>query len=333
MKATALVCDSSANFSLESVHLAEPGANDVVIRTAYSGVSIGTEFALIRNKISWGPFPLVTGYMATGVVESVGSAVSGTSTGDRVFVRANGKMTLANGTALSSVSGTHCSHIISTVGGNHGLGLLTENVSLETASLFVTPAVGYHGVDTSEVKMGETVVVHGAGLIGLGVVAAASLRGCRVVVIDVQDRQLEMARALGADILINANRSDPSATFEALFPEGADAVFECTGVPSLIDHAMALCRPGGKFVWQGNYGAAPISFSFLVPHGKQLRTYFPCDDGLMPCRTTVIKHMASGILPWEKTISHRVGALEASAMFERIHGGDQDIVGVTINWS
>jgi 2-desacetyl-2-hydroxyethyl bacteriochlorophyllide A dehydrogenase len=333
MKATALVTDSQCRFSLEAVELSDPGRDDVVIRTAYSGVSIGTEFALIRNKISWGPFPLVTGYMATGRVEAVGADVRGFKPGDLVFARANGRMTLADGTPLSSVSGTHCSHIVSQVGGTHGIGRLPENASLETASLFVTPAVGYHGVDMSGVRMGETVVAYGAGLIGLGVVAAASLRGCRVVAIDVQDSPLEMARALGADILINAGRCDPGAELETIVPGGADAVFECTGNPALIDRAINLCRPQGKFVWQGNYGAAPISFSFLSAHGKQLQTYFPCDDGLMPCRMTVIKQMARGILPWEGTISHRVRAEEAPAIFQRISSGEQGIIGVTINWN
>jgi threonine dehydrogenase-like Zn-dependent dehydrogenase len=110
-------------------------------------------------------------------------------------------------------------------------------------------------------------------------------------------------------------------------------VFECTGIGKLVDTALTLPITGGKFVWQGNYGQAPISFKFLVPHGKRLQTFFPCDDGYLPFRHAVIKHMSQGILPWEQMITHHIKAADAPAMYDRINKGDIDIIGVTINWS
>ena len=58
MKATALICDAQQRFTLEEVVLKDPGPDQIAIHTSYSGVSIGTEFALVRNKLSWGPYPL-----------------------------------------------------------------------------------------------------------------------------------------------------------------------------------------------------------------------------------------------------------------------------------
>ena len=72
MQAQALIADAQQRFSLEPVVLPDPNPDQVLIRTACSGVSVGTEFALIRNKISWGPYPLCTGYMGTGFIEKVG---------------------------------------------------------------------------------------------------------------------------------------------------------------------------------------------------------------------------------------------------------------------
>ncbi|MBT4503077.1 MAG: theronine dehydrogenase, partial [Gemmatimonadetes bacterium] len=57
MEARALICDENQRFSVEDVVLPDPGVENVVVKTACSGVSIGTEFALIQNKISWGPYP------------------------------------------------------------------------------------------------------------------------------------------------------------------------------------------------------------------------------------------------------------------------------------
>lgn len=58
MQPKALMCDEKQDFSIRDIILKDLGSDEVLIRTAYSGVSIGTEFALIRNKISWGPYPL-----------------------------------------------------------------------------------------------------------------------------------------------------------------------------------------------------------------------------------------------------------------------------------
>ncbi|MAX23498.1 MAG: hypothetical protein CMJ19_03250 [Phycisphaeraceae bacterium] len=333
MKATALVCDAQQAFSLQTVILPELASDQIMLKTSYSGVSIGTEFALIRNKISWGPYPLITGYMATGIVQQIGSDVTDVKIGDKVFVRGNAPMKLEDGTDVSPVAGNHCSHIISTVGGTHGAGILPDDAPMEEASMFVMPSVGYFGVDMAMPKLTDTVVVYGCGLIGQGVVAACSLRGCKVIAIDVQDRQLELARIMGADITINAAKSDALTEIQKITGEGADVVFECTGIPALVDTAIALAKRDGKFVWQGNYGEAPISFKFLVPHMKRLQTFFPCDDGYLPFRHAVIKHMTQGVLPWDKMITHRITADDAPAMYDRINKGDQDIVGVTINWS
>jgi len=58
MHAKALICDEKQNFSIQDVTLQDLEPDEVLIRNVYSGVSIGTEFTLIRDKISWGPYPL-----------------------------------------------------------------------------------------------------------------------------------------------------------------------------------------------------------------------------------------------------------------------------------
>jgi len=204
MNAKALVCDEQQRFTLEPVVLPDPGPEQVVVETHFSGVSIGTEFALIRNKISWGPYPLCTGYQAVGQVVHAGDEVTGFRVGDTVYFRDNRQLALTDGTAVSAVSGTHCSHAVVNPNTTHGIALLPEGVAEDVGSLFVMPAVGLYGVDMANPRMGQTVAVYGAGMIGLGVVAACSHRGCVVVAIDIQPNRLEIARRLGADHVINA---------------------------------------------------------------------------------------------------------------------------------
>lgn len=333
MKATALVCDAKQKFSLEEVVLPEMRPDLVAIRTRSSGVSIGTEFALIRNKISWGPYPLCTGYMGTGVVEAAGAETRGFKPGDPVYFRANEAMTLRDGTKVSCVSGTHCSRVVLKPHMTHGVDHVVLGAPMDVAAMFVMPAVGLLGVDMANPRAGQAVVVHGVGLIGLGVVAACAQRGCVVIAVDVNPRNLEVARQLGADHLVPSDGRDLGAAVAAIAPEGADVVFECTGIPACIDRAIPLCRLDGAFVWQGNYGAAPISMHFLPPHARRLRMFFPCDDGGPAFRRAVVKSMALGTLPWEKTITHRVKFGEAPALYARIHGGDASVLGAVIQWS
>lgn len=332
IKAKALICDEKQNFKLEDVELPEPAKDQVSIRTSYSGVSIGTEFALIRNKISWGPYPLCTGYMGTGVVEKIGTEIGNFKKGDKVYFRANSSMKLSDGKSVSCVCGTHCSHIVIAPNTNHGAYHMPEGTPMEEASMFVLPAVGLYGVDMASPKMGAIVVVHGAGLIGLGVIAACSHRGCVVIAVDINPGQLEKAKEFGADFVIDGSKKNVKQEVMTLAPGGADAVFESTGIPSCVNPSLELCKTDGSFIWQGNYGSAPVAFDFYAAHRRRLRMFFPCDDGGLPCRRAVIKNMATGILKWDRAITHRISCQEAPVIYEKINKGDKDITGVTIRW-
>jgi len=334
VQAKALVCSADQTFEISDVVLAEPGATNIAVRAVCSGVSIGTEFAVITGRLNWGSYPLVTGYQAVGVVEHVGADVSGFQVGDRVYYRDNKSIALADGARVTAAAGTHCSAAVIDPTNTHGVAHVPDGVDDEAACLYVMPAVGLNGVDMANPRMGDVVVVYGAGLIGLGVVAACSHRGCTVVSVDIEDGRLEVATKLGADHVVNGSREDVGARVREIPPEGADVVFESTGIPACIDPAMALCRTHGKFIYQGNYGQAPVSYNFLVPHGKRLTTFYPCDDGLAKCRAAVLKNMATGALRWGEVITHRAEADEAPALYASIRDGNADaVLGAVIHWS
>ena len=334
MDAKALVTNAHQRFSIESVSLPDPGPRQIKVQTLYSGVSIGTEFAVIKGKLNWGPYPLVTGYQGVGIVEQVGSEVTEYAIDDRVYYRNNMEIKSTDGTPISSASGVHCSHAVNNIDGNHAAAKLPEGADEETASTFVMPAVGLKGVDIANPRMGQTVVVYGSGLIGLGVVAACSHRGCIVIAADIEGGRLEIAKRLGADYAINLEKEDIGERVEEISPDGADIVFESTGVSDCIDPAIALCKREGKFVLQGNYGAKPISYHFLPPHSKRLTMYYPCDDGLEMCRRAVIKNMAAGVLPWHHTITHRCSFEDAPQLFDALNRGRAaTVLGAVIRWA
>jgi L-iditol 2-dehydrogenase len=334
MQAKALICDENQNFTYADVILPDPGPEHILVRTLYSGVSIGTEFARIRSKIPGPPYPLCTGYQGVGVVEHAGEKIHGFRIGDKVYYRENRVIHLIDGQQVSAASGVHCSAAPIDLQKTHDVALLPEGANEEIASLFVMPAVGLNGVDMANPRMGETVAVYGSGLIGLGVIAACSHRGCIVVAIDIEPDRLEIARKLGADYLIDGSAQNVKEALLGFAPQGADVVFECTGIPECVNPAVELCKTHGKFVYQGHYGTKPLSYNFLVPHAKRLTTFYPCNDGLAPCRRAVIKHMTMGVLPWHHTITHRVEAKDAPDFYEAINTGQaKDALGAVIRWS
>ncbi len=334
MNARALVTTENQRFSIDDVVLPEEGPRQVRVRTLYSGVSIGTEFAFIRGKIDRGPFPMVTGYQGVGIIETVGSDVSEFAVDDRVYYRANREITATDGSSITGLSGVHCSHTITDVDGDHACAHLPDGADEEASSLFVMPAVGLNGVDTANPRMGDLVVVNGAGLIGLGVIAACSHRGCVVVAVDVEGDRLQIAKRLGADHVVRADKENMEEAVRNLSPEGADVVFEATGIPDCIDPSIALCRRHGTFVLQGHYGQRPISYNFAPPHGRRLTMHYPCDDGLAASRRAVIKNMGSGVLPWHHTITHRCSFEDAPQLFDAVNRGRaQTVLGAVIRWA
>jgi len=331
MEAQALICTAQQQFSLESFDVPAPTGNQIRVQTLYSGVSVGTEFAVIRGKLDWGPFPVCTGYQGVGVVDAVGAEVSRFKTGDKVYYRRNFMPMTWQGQKINTCAGTHCS--VAIIGENAEVEPLPAGVDAAVGSTFVMPSVGYNAVNMAGVQMGDVVAVHGVGLIGLGALVAARLRGAITIAIDIDDRRLALAGAMGAAYLINGKEEDVKVRVEAIKPGGADVVFEATGIPASLDPAFAIARSHGKFVFLGNYGNAPISFHFLVPHVKQLTAFFPCNDGLKPCRDAVLRNIGSGAIPWQKTITHQVTAHEAPALYEAINrNAIPEMMGAVIQW-
>ena len=332
MQATALICTQQQQFSLETFPVPAIAPWQIRVRTLFSGVSVGTEFSVIRGKLDWGPFPVCTGYQATGVVEEVGGEVSRFKVGDTVYYRRNFMRMQQGEDKINACAGTHTS--IAIIDANAEVELLPEGVDPATGSMFVMPSVGYNAVNMAGVQMGDVVAVHGVGLIGLGALVAARLRGAITIAIDIDEKRLLLAKAMGAEVTIHSQQEAITQRVQQIKAGGADVVFEATGIGACLDPAFALCRLHGKFVFLGNYGNAPISFHFLVPHQKQLSAFFPCNDGLKPCRDAVLRNIATGAIPWEKTITHRVTAQQAPALYEAINRNDiPEMMGAVIQWS
>ena len=102
MEARTLITHSGPSFVCDEVILPDPGPDNILARTLYSGVSIGTEFAAITGKLDYGPAPLCTGYQGVGIVEHVGKYILGFRVGDRVYYLGNRHIQLTDGQKVSA---------------------------------------------------------------------------------------------------------------------------------------------------------------------------------------------------------------------------------------
>ena len=124
-----------------------------------------------------------------------------------------------------------------------------EHVSDEVATLIVTAGTAMYGLDVlGGLVAGESLVVTGAGPIGLSAAAVAKALGARPVILtDIVDSRLAVGARIGADVVINAS-SEPvvDAVRRLTGDRGVDLVFECSGAPNAVNDAIHMLKRGGR---------------------------------------------------------------------------------------
>jgi S-(hydroxymethyl)glutathione dehydrogenase/alcohol dehydrogenase len=101
-------------------------------------------------------------------------------------------------------------------------------------------------LNTANVSAGETVVIFGAGGVGLNAVSGARIAGAlRIVVIDIKTKRLEEATRFGATDVIDSTKTKPVEAVRDLLPGGADHVFDFVGMKAVAEHGLAMLSVGG----------------------------------------------------------------------------------------
>ncbi|WP_158969372.1 zinc-binding dehydrogenase [Chachezhania sediminis] len=130
---------------------------------------------------------------------------------------------------------------------------LPEGVSYDEGALVEPLAVGLHAVDRADIPLGGRVLVIGAGPIGLAVTAFARLRGAGAVVVsEYAPARREAAAAFGADTVLDPGQTpDVGAAFAEAAGGPPDVIFDCVGVPGIIQQAIDLAPVRGTIVLVG----------------------------------------------------------------------------------
>ncbi len=306
-KAKAVVCRQwNQPLSVEEVEIASPKAGEVMVKIVACGVC-HSDLSATNGTIPMPP-PLVIGHEAAGIIEEVGPGVSDVAKGDHVVIvwipmcgkcrycsqgrpalcdmGARAAVSLPDGTTrITDKDGAEVRHMAgvavmaeyATVHRDNVL-KIDADIPLDKAALVgcaVMTGVGA-AINTAKVEAGSSVVVFGAGGIGLNVIQGAALAGAeKIIAVDLEDKKLEFAQQFGASHTVNpSSGTDPVAKTMEITGGGADYAFECIGVPAVIAQAYNSIRKGGTCVVVGVTRAdGQVTLgTFMMPFQEKILT-------------------------------------------------------------
>ena len=295
------------------------GAGEVLVRIKYVGFC-GSDLNTFLGRNPMVKLPVIPGPEVGAVIEEIGNDVP---TGFEVGMNATLNPYTNCGKCASCRNGrvNACEH-------NETLGVQRNGVMCEYAVLpwtKIIPAgtisprdcaliepmsVGFHAVSRAQVIDNEFVMVIGCGMIGVGAIVRAALRGATVIAVDIDDEKLELAKRIGASYVINSKTENVHQQMLAFTRGlGADVVIEAVGSPAT--YVMAVDEVGftGRVVCIG-YAKSEVSFQTKLFVQKELdirgsRNALPADF------RAVINYMETGICPVEELITRIVEPKEA----------------------
>lgn len=299
---------------------ATPGSGEVQIRVAYCGIC-GTDLHLFHGHMDHRvTVPHVLGHESSGVVESIGDAVTTLNPGDRVTVR---PLDPCGSCAACRRGHSHVCQKLKFIGIDapgamqnlwtvpaHTVHLLPDELTLEHAALVEPIAVACHDVRLGEVQAGEFAIVIGGGPIGALVALVAQHKGARVVVAEVNPFRVSLLGSLGLEVY-DPIKTDITALVQNETREaGADVVFEVSGSATGAELMTRLGGVRSRIVMVAVFPKpVPVDLHKFFWREMRLigtRVYEPCDFD------EAIALLAQSSIPFSKIITgiYPLGSLE-----------------------
>lgn len=351
MKARAAVTRENARgMVLTEYEVPEPGPDEVLIRVTMASLC-GSDLHMWRGEVPWfQKAPGIQGHEMCGAVAKLGahrrtdSLGRPLSEGDRVAYA----YFIPCGECWACLSGTtgcpnryRTRNTITADTPPHFLGAFAEYYLLKaTQWIFKVPeglpdelvapvncalSQVVYGLQQVGVWLGDTVVVQGAG--GLGIYAGGVARDMgagRVVVIDAIPERLDLARQFGADEVINFKETPSKEARVRRVREltggvGADVVVEVAGVPGVVQEGIEMTRVGGRYLWMGNI--VPGLAAEIVPHDvtrqpKTIRGVLAYDRWVIPRALDWVRR-ARERYPFHKLVGARFPLEKINEAFEQ----------------
>lgn len=321
-----------------------PVADDEVrVRTLFSGISAGTELTLWRGTNpylakNWDPerrlfvppaadatnrpgYPKDNwGYEEVGEIVEVGAGVRDLARGQRVYGKWGHRThkVLKAEYARARILAPHVNPI---------LGIFSQ-----------IGAISLNGILDAQINLGETVAIFGLGVIGQILAQLARLSGARVIVVDMIESRLDLARKLGTEHVIHAGAGSAAEAIKALTGNrGADVCIEASGSTAALNEAIRACAYSSKVVALGFFQGEAKGL-YLGEEYHHNRVDLVCSQifGVNPALkyrwdelrliTEFMKLVADGRLQLEPLITRVKPFEEGAALFAELEERPQDVI-------
>ncbi len=206
---------------------------------------------------------------------------------------------------------------------------LPAGMPMEHAALIEAVSVAVHAAAITPIRLGDTAVIVGAGMIGLLAIQAVRAAGAsRVIAVDLSDLRLQTAANLGADELVNAGKTDAIARVRQLTGgRGADIAMEVVGATATVKTAIESVRKGGTVTLVGNV-APTIELPLQSVVTREIRLQGTCGcNGEYPACIELINR---GIIDVSPLITSQISLADGPAWFDRLHAGDDTQMKVVV---
>ena len=330
-------------YKLEVIDLPkpEPAAGEVLLRLRYVGFC-GSDLNTYRGRNSMALKPVIPGHEISATVERVGEGVPPHfEVGQTVTV--DPYTACGNCPSCRRRRFNACQHNETLGVQRHGAMrefisvpwqkvIVADGLPLRDVALIEPMSVGFHAIDRAQVTDSDIVLVIGCGMIGVGAIVRASLRGAMVIAVDLDDEKLALARELGAADTVNSGTEDVHARLQELTNGcGPDVVVEAVG--SVVTYQTAINEVAftGRVVCIG-YAPTDVSLTTKFFVQKELdvrgsRNALPDDF------RAVIRYLRRGDCPIDRLISAVVAPDEAAAAMQRWHETPGRVFRILVNFN
>lgn len=332
----ALVYEGPGRIALAEVADPEPGRGEVLVSVRAAGVC-GTDRHIVAGELGVAP-GTVPGHEIAGTIVALGPGVQGWRVGDRVA--SFGQVSCGACPPCRAGRVNRCRR--PAVLGMARQGGFAERVALPTSCLIALPdgigdpvgaissdaiATPFHALTTvAGLQVGETVVVIGAGGLGLHAVQIARLCGAaRVVAVDPAGAARDAARVVGADAVFDpTSEEDPARALRRVAP-GASLVVECVGRAETVELGLGVVAPGGRLVVVGVGAGRPRLPPLAMFIGAELTVHG--SFGSTPAEIeTVLALIAAGRLDVSHSVQRQVPLHAAAAVFTEPFGPARTVI-------
>ena len=339
---------------LDDKPIPEVGPLDALVRITTTTIC-GTDVHILK-----GEYPvargLTIGHEPVGVIEKLGSAVTGYREGQRVIAGAITPSGWSNACLCGqhSQDGAGSEHGFKAIGGwkfgNTIDGCQAEYVLVPDAMVNLAPvpdglsdeqvlmcpdimSTGFSGAENGKVRIGDTVAVFAQGPIGLCATAGARLSGASMIIgVDMLPGRLEMARKLGADQVVDASQGDVVEQIMQLTGgRGVDVAIEALGTQKTFEAALRVLRPGGTLSSLGVYSSdltIPLD-AFAAGLGDHRIVTALCPGGKERMRR-LMSVIASGRVDLGAMVTHRYKLDDIEAAYELFSNQRDGVLKVAI---